>query len=100
VQHGSDRQEIPPRSPGRYHCRPCHEQSLRKCIVCGAEVPRRECHRNRHGEYICHKCQRGRASRRWLEIGSSQLSRAAVYLIALVVTLTVFWKILGWVAQP
>ena len=84
----------------QYFCRPCHDQSLRKCIVCGAEVQRRDCHRNRHGEYICRRCQRSKTYRRWLKIRSSQASRAAVYLIASAVTLAVFWTILGWVAQP
>lgn len=68
--------------------------------MCGAEVQRRDCHRNRHGEYICRKCQRGKTHRQWIQAGFSYLRRAAIYLFALAATLAVFWKILGWVAQP
>ena len=84
---------------GQYFCKPCHEQSLRKCSVCGAEIRRRDCHRNRHGEYICRRCRRPKIYRRWLQLGYSQVSRAAVYLIAFAVALAVFWKILDLVAE-
>lgn len=30
---------------------------LRKCSGCGATVPRRHCHKNRYGEYVCRSCQ-------------------------------------------
>jgi recombinational DNA repair protein (RecF pathway) len=26
------------------------------CAACGATVDRKDCHRNRYGEYICRKC--------------------------------------------
>ncbi len=29
----------------------------RQCAVCGKVVPRRDCHKNRYMEYICHACQ-------------------------------------------
>ena len=29
----------------------------RPCAGCGTEVARRDCHRNRYGEYICRRCQ-------------------------------------------
>ena len=29
----------------------------RICTGCGATVSRRDCHRNRYGEYICRGCQ-------------------------------------------
>lgn len=27
------------------------------CSACGATVERKDCHRNRYGEYICRRCQ-------------------------------------------
>lgn len=30
---------------------------LKICTGCGASVSRRDCHRNRYGEYICRGCQ-------------------------------------------
>lgn len=30
---------------------------LRKCSGCGLTVPRRHCHKNRYGEYLCRTCQ-------------------------------------------
>jgi hypothetical protein len=29
----------------------------RQCAACGKVVPRRDCHKNRYTEYICHACQ-------------------------------------------
>lgn len=31
--------------------------NLRTCLACAREVDRKDCHRNRHGKYICHECQ-------------------------------------------
>jgi hypothetical protein len=33
----------------------------RKCFSCGATVLRRDCHKNRYGEYVCRACQGGGA---------------------------------------
>ncbi|MBK9574037.1 MAG: hypothetical protein IPO43_15545 [Rhodoferax sp.] len=29
----------------------------RQCAACGQVVARRDCHKNRYAEYICHACQ-------------------------------------------
>jgi hypothetical protein len=34
---------------------PAHEKYT--CSLCGEQVPRKFCHRNRFGAYICHSCQ-------------------------------------------
>lgn len=31
----------------------------RLCAGCGIEVARKDCHRNRYGDYICRTCQAG-----------------------------------------
>lgn len=38
---------------------------LRVCSVCGAVVERKDCHKNRFGEYICHKCQLAGKTLKW-----------------------------------
>lgn len=30
---------------------------LRKCCGCGSTVSRKDCHKNRYGQYICRTCQ-------------------------------------------
>ena len=30
---------------------------LKNCSICGVAVDRTDCHKNRHGEYICRSCQ-------------------------------------------
>ena len=46
---------------------------LRQCSGCGVTVARRDCHKNRYGEYLCRTCQaagmrfsRTAPLRRWL----------------------------------
>ena len=68
----------------------------RQCAACGTVVARKECHRNRYAEYICHPCQakgikftrRGR--RRYT------LKRALAPLLVA----TLFVSVLLWVAWP
>jgi hypothetical protein len=33
------------------------ETRMKTCVGCGATVARRDCHRNRYGEYVCRTCQ-------------------------------------------
>ncbi len=41
---------------------------LQFCSHCGDKVPRRFCHRDRGGAYICHPCRAKRQGRGWLVI--------------------------------
>ena len=44
---------------GRPLCPACHHTIYRRrpCVACGTLVTRKDCHRNRYGEYICRSCQ-------------------------------------------
>ena len=35
------------------------------CSVCGTSVERKDCHKNRLGEYVCWKCQAARTELPW-----------------------------------
>src|SRR5262245_8830084 len=39
------------------------EDSQRRCVFCGQLVARKDCHKNRYGEYICRGCQK--KGKRW-----------------------------------
>ena len=109
---------------GEYWCLPCHRahrqsqdaesashaapvaeasQGLRRCACCGVEVPRAECHKNRHAEYICLKCvESGNtvSRRRWLDQLLQQSRKAMLYLVIVVLGCCVFWKILAKMNEP
>lgn len=66
----------------------------RKCSGCGVTVARRDCHKNRYGEYVCRTCQaagmkstRTARWRRWLgqTPGIILWSLAGTALIALAI---------------
>ncbi|MDO9198963.1 hypothetical protein [Rhodoferax sp.] len=44
---------------------PNRRNMLRVCSVCGAVVERKDCHKNRFGEYICRKCQAAVTTLKW-----------------------------------
>lgn len=61
------------------------------CSVCGRKVPRRFCHRNRAGAYICHACQARRKGKGRLAVSIirarmviPEMGRRAVLLLAVV----------------
>jgi hypothetical protein len=80
----------------------CGRQSHRICIWCGVAVLRKDCHKNRYGEYICHPCLRSgrrmsrrRQLRRWMATGGRWL----LYLAGVLVVLAVAYQLFGLFAR-
>ena len=69
----------------------------RVCSACGTTVARRDCHKNRYSEYICHQCQREgisftrREQLRYLFRWSP--ARAFLLLMGLALILLVAWAL-------
>ncbi len=57
------------RSIGKPLASPDVAQDQRTCSVCRRRVVRERCHKNRHGNYICHACMDAKSS------GSSKSGR-------------------------
>lgn len=76
--------------------------ALRHCACCGAEVVRRDCHKNRYGEYICKSCQAAgkRCSRRYQILGLWRPAlRGIAYLLGALVALAVLYKAFSIIAS-
>jgi hypothetical protein len=72
---------------------------LKKCSACGAVVQRKDCHKNRYGEYICRECQAKGVlftpRRRLLRDGKKWLIRFLLMLVATGAVTLFFW----WIGQ-
>ena len=72
---------------------------LKKCSVCGTTVRRRDCHKNRYGEYICRPCQANGmrfTPRRQLIHGGKKW---VIRFVALVLMTGVFVVLFWWLGQ-
>ena len=76
---------------------------LKKCSVCGTAVRRRDCHKNRYGEYICRPCQANGVRftpRRQLIHGGKKWLLRFVGLLLLTGVLALFFWWLGQLFPP
>jgi len=68
---------------------------LKKCSACGEVVRRRDCHKNRYGEYICRQCQakgiRFTPWRVFLHNGKKWLISFLLLLVATAIVILLFW---------
>jgi hypothetical protein len=79
----------------------------RVCAECGAVVARRDCHKNRYGEYLCRAClkagirstARGRARSLTRRAAGTGL-RWLVYAGLALLLVGGFWVILDHMANP
>ena len=40
-------------------------QRSKECALCGTTVARKDCHKNRYAQYICHPCQAAGGKATW-----------------------------------
>jgi len=103
---------------GKFLCPACHaltqsaapatkrEDSPRRCAFCDRIVARKDCHRNRYGEYVCLECQkkglRWSSRRRFVKVAKKLLRYALIGLIGVSVAAVYVWfiiKVIAFVAQ-
>ena len=68
---------------------------LRVCSSCGATVERKDCHKNRFGEYICRKCQAAQTNLTWRQrmryLTRGMLPKFLLVLPVVVLALLILW---------
>jgi len=67
---------------------------LRSCSACGEAVRRRDCHKNRYGQYICRDCRADGVRFTqwpWLLYNGKKWSRRFFWMIAILVTVALFF---------
>jgi hypothetical protein len=74
---------------------------MKTCSGCRKEVPRKDCHHNRFGEYICRDCQNAGlkftwryAPLGWVKQRSRRLGIGLAYVLLALVVLTTFFMVL------
>lgn len=80
-----------------------HQRS-KECFLCGATVARKDCHKNRYAQYICHPCQATGGNISWRvrvrQQGNALLRRGGWSLAgvgAVVVLVWLFFRVLDHV---
>jgi hypothetical protein len=83
-----------------------HEDSQRRCNFCDQVIARKDCHRNRYGEYVCLECskkgKRWSSRRRFLKVAKRLLRFALIALIGVSAASGYVWlmiKIMNRISQ-
>jgi hypothetical protein len=73
------------------------------CAICHAVVERKDCHRNRYRQYICHTCQAAglkttwqRRFRKWTKL---EMRKAAQFLAVAGVVVVFVWLFFNFLAR-
>jgi hypothetical protein len=72
------------------------------CFKCGETVERRDCHKNRFGEYICRSCQAGGVKASWYrplsKIVKMMFRQILLWLAGAAVIALFVWMFIGFLA--
>ena len=73
------------------------------CFKCGATVARRECHKNRFGEYVCRTCQAAGIKASWAQrlrqMSKKMFRQVLLWLAGAAVAALFVWMFFGFLAR-